>query len=128
MRFDFATAARIIFGPGTVRQSATLAKELGTRPLVLTGRDTRRAEPLLADLRLNQLNPLTFAVCGEPEVETVAQGVKLAKEQNRDLVLSFGGGSALDAGKAIAAMLTNEGELLDYLEVIGGAKPLANPP
>jgi alcohol dehydrogenase class IV len=43
-------------------------------------------------------------------------------------VISFGGGSALDAGKAIAAILTNPGDLTDYLEVIGKAQPLVVPP
>jgi len=83
---------------------------------------------LLADLRGQGLNPVTFSVEGEPEIETVARGVNQAKEQRCDLVISFGGGSVLDTGKAIAAMLTNEGELLDYLEVIGGAKPLIKTP
>ena len=64
---------------------------------------------------------------GEPEIETVQQGVALARQENCGLVIGFGGGSALDAGKAIAAMLTNPGELLDYLEVIGRGKALAQP-
>jgi len=42
--------------------------------------------------------------------------------------LGFGGGSAIDAGKAIAALMTNEGDVFDYLEVIGRGKPLAKPP
>jgi alcohol dehydrogenase class IV len=57
----------------------------------------------------------------------VDQGVALARTEHCDLVISFGGGSALDAGKAIAAMLTNEGELLDYLEIIGHGKTLTKP-
>jgi alcohol dehydrogenase class IV len=42
--------------------------------------------------------------------------------------MGFGGGSAIDAAKAVAALTTNEGEVLDYLEVIGRGKPLSNPP
>src|SRR5262252_6554806 len=128
MGFEFATATRIIFGLGAARQATSLAKELGGHPLVVSGRDARRAEPLLAGLRDQGLGPVTFAAEGEPEVETVTRGVRLAKEQNCDLVISFGGGSALDSGKAIAAMLNNEGELLDYLEVIGHAQPLIKAP
>jgi alcohol dehydrogenase class IV len=78
-------------------------------------------------LREHGLTPKTFSVSGEPEIETVAQGVELAKQHNSDLVISFGGGSVLDTGKAIAAMLANEGDVLDYLEVIGHAKPLTKP-
>jgi alcohol dehydrogenase class IV len=73
-------------------------------------------------LREQGLGAILFSVPGEPEVETVRRGVALARQEQCDLVISFGGGSALDAGKAIAAMLTNEGELLDYLEVIGRGK------
>jgi alcohol dehydrogenase class IV len=124
LKFEFATAARIIFGAGSLRGVGPLAKELGQAALVGTGRTPRRAEPLLALLREQGLRGTTFSVPGEPDVETVRQGVALARREKCDLVISFGGGSALDAGKAIAAMLTNKGELRDYLEVIGLGKAL----
>ena len=91
----------------------------------MTGRTQHRAEPLLSLLREQGVRATPFSVTGEPEVETVRQGVALARKEHCDLVISFGGGSALDAGKAVAAMLTNEGEPLDYLEVIGRGKALA---
>jgi len=110
MQFEFATATRIIFGLGVLRQAGSLAKEFGRKPLVVTGKDSRRAEPLLNLLKKHELNPITFpASSGEPEVYIINQGVKLAKRHNCDIGISFGGGSALDTGKAIAAMLTNEG-------------------
>src|SRR5439155_24281542 len=49
------------------------------------------------------------------------------RQEGCQLVIGFGGGSALDAGKAVAAMLTNPGDLLDYLEVIGRGKALTQP-
>jgi alcohol dehydrogenase class IV len=127
MRFEFATATRIIFGPGTLREVGILAKEFGRCALVVTGRDPSRAKQLTALLNEYGVSLLLFAVPGEPELETVQRGVAIAEQEQCDLVISFGGGSALDTGKAIAAMLTNRGEALDYLEVIGHAKPLANP-
>ena len=127
VRFEFATATRIVFGPGTSREIGPLAKKLGRSALVVSGRDTRRAEPLISLLREQGVGAVAFSVSGEPEVETVRQGVTLARGEKCDLVISFGGGSALDAGKAIAAMLANEGELLDYVEVIGRGKALAKP-
>jgi alcohol dehydrogenase class IV len=127
MRFEFATATRIIFGAGTLLEAGLLAKEFGRRALVVTGRDPSRAKRLTAILNQQGVSSALFAVPGEPEIKTVQDGIALAKEQQCNLVISFGGGSALDAGKAIAAMLTNSGEVLDYLEVIGRAKPLANP-
>ncbi len=127
MRFEFATATRILFGPGVVREAGPLAKELGNRALVVTGRAPRRAEPLLAGLHARGISITNFSVAGEPEVATIQEGVALAKRENCDLVISCGGGSVLDAGKAIAAMLTNPGELADYLEVIGRGKTLSQP-
>jgi alcohol dehydrogenase class IV len=127
MRFEFATATRIIFGAGTLREVGPLAREFGHDALVVTGSDPRRAEPLLDLLRQHSLRITTFAVRGEPETETVQQGVALAKRENCGLVIALGGGSALDAGKAIAAMMANPGELLDYLEVIGRGKALTQP-
>src|ERR1035437_9079914 len=127
MRFEFATAARVIFGPGVLREVGPLARGFSPRSLVVTGANPRRAEPLLSLLREQGVRGIPFPVRGEPELATVQQGVALAKQENCGLVISFGGGSALDAGKAIAAMLANTGELLDYLEVIGRGKALTEP-
>jgi alcohol dehydrogenase class IV len=127
MRFEFATATRIILGAGVLREVGPLALELAPRALVVTGANPRRAEPLLALLRQHGVEAMPFAVPGEPEIATVERGVALARQENCGVVISFGGGSALDAGKAIAAMLANTGELLDYLEVIGRGKALAKP-
>ncbi len=127
MRFEFATATRIVFGAGTLRESGPIAKELGTRALIVTGRNPHRAEPLLHVLRSAGLGIDLFAVAGEPEIDTVTRGTALARDAHCDLIISYGGGSALDAGKAIAAMLANEGDLLDFLEIIGRGKALAKP-
>jgi alcohol dehydrogenase class IV len=127
MRFEFATAARIIFGPGVLREVGPLARGFAPRALVVAGANPQRAEPLLSLLRAHGVSAVTFPVPGEPEIETVRQGVALARQENCGVVISLGGGSALDAGKAIAAMLANTGELLDYLEVIGRGKALAEP-
>src|SRR5262245_16161685 len=124
MHFEFATATRIVFGVGCVKEVAPLAKGFGNRALVVTGRHTKRAEPLLAMLREQGVGTAVCSVEGEPELATVERGIRQARESGCNMVISFGGGSAIDAGKAIAAMLTNDGELLDYLEVIGRGKAL----
>jgi alcohol dehydrogenase class IV len=128
MRFEFITATRIIFGAGTLREAGSLAREFGSRALVVTGRDSSRAEKLLAWLRQAGVGPAIFSVSGEPEISTVERGTAIAKKENCELVIGFGGGSALDAAKAIAAMLANDGALLDYLEIIGRGKVLTKPP
>lgn len=127
MRFEFATATRIIFGAGALREIGTRAGEFGRRALVVTGRDPTRAEKLMVLLRQTGVNAATFSVIGEPEISTVERGGAIAKEENCEMVIGFGGGSALDAAKAIAAMLTNDGDLHDYLEIIGRGKPLTEP-
>lgn len=127
MHFEFATATRIIFGPGALRDAGRIACEFGTRVLVVTGQNKNRAEPLLQRLREAKIDAVTFPISGEPDLEIIERGTNLAKEERCELVIGFGGGSALDSGKAIAAMLTNGGELLDYLEIIGRGHALANP-
>ncbi len=128
MNFEFATATRIVFGAGAINQVGATAKIFGHRALVVTGRNAGRAEKLLTSLSASGISAATFAVAGEPEIATVETGVAFAKNENCDFVISLGGGSVIDAGKAIAAMLTNAGELLDYLEIIGRGKPLVRPP
>ncbi|HOX55586.1 MAG TPA: iron-containing alcohol dehydrogenase [Candidatus Paceibacterota bacterium] len=127
MRFEFATATRIICGAGALHDVGPLARDFGPNVLVVTGSDPRRAAPVLALLREHGLASSVFSVRGEPKPETVRQGVALARELHCTLIIAFGGGSVVDAGKAIAAMLANSGELLDYLEVIGHGKALTQP-
>ncbi len=127
MRFEFSTASRIVFGSGTFREVAPAASKLGKHAFLVTGRSTGRATPLAVELRTSGLALSSFAVDGEPTLEMIRRGNDLARSNGCDLVVSFGGGSAIDAGKAIAALLGNGGDLLDYLEVIGAGKPLPLP-
>ncbi|MFA6560446.1 MAG: iron-containing alcohol dehydrogenase [Verrucomicrobiia bacterium] len=127
MNFEFATATRIIFGPGTLREAGPIAKVFGKRALVVTGRTAQRAKPLLSVLRAAGVKCATFSVAGEPTTVSVREGTQCARDKRCDVIIGFGGGSALDAAKAIAALLTNGGDLLDYLEVIGRGKPISAP-
>jgi alcohol dehydrogenase class IV len=127
MRFEFATANRIIFGPGIVREAGPLAAELGRRALVVTGRNPLRAKPLLELLREHGVDSIVFSTSGEPEIQTVRDGLALATRERCDVVISFGGGSAIDTGKAAAALLANGGEIFDHLEIIGRGRPLTKP-
>lgn len=123
MRFEFATATRIVFGEGTAVTLPELARGFGARPLVVTGASTARAAWLVAALSAE-----TFAVPGEPTVELVRKGARLVNEAGCDVVVSLGGGSAIDAGKAIAAIATNGGEPLDFLEVVGKGQAITAAP
>jgi len=125
MKFEFATATRIVFGPGAVTQLGQNIKAYGRRALVVTGGNPQRAGGILSNLSENSVSAVLFSVTGEPEISQIESGVALAKREQCDCVIGFGGGSVMDAAKAIGAMMTNEGELLDYLEVIGRGKSLA---
>ena len=127
MRFEFATAQRVLFGPGSLVEVGPIAEGLGRRALVVTGSTPGRAQGLLALLREARIATVAFAVAREPGVETVRAGTAVAREEHCDLVIGFGGGAALDAGKAIAAMLTNSGDVQDYLESVGLGKALTVP-
>lgn len=128
MRFEFATAGRILFGAGALRESGAALRILGARALVVTGRDGTRAAPLLDLLRGVGVGHEVFPVPGEPTLALAEQGQARARAARCDLVIAIGGGSVLDAGKAIAALATNDGGALDYVEVIGRGQPLSNPP
>lgn len=127
MQFTFATAGEILFGAGVLEQGAIKMKELGKRYLVVTGGDTGRAAPLTHAMLVQGLETVLFSVAGEPSVPVVEQGARVALTAGCDAVVGFGGGSAMDAAKAIAAKMTNAGELLQYMEVIGDGQPLENP-
>ena len=122
MRFEFATANRIIFGPGACAKLAPAAQAFGRCALVVGSLE--RTAPLREQLRAAGVEALPYPIAGEPTVACVLEGLRAAREGGCDLVIGIGGGSALDTGKAIAALLTNGGEIYEYLEVIGKGKPL----
>lgn len=126
--FEFATATRILFGVGVAAQAGPIAAEHGRRALVVTGRDPTRAEPVLQAIRDAGVATAVFTVAGEPTTEDAERGVAAARAAGSDLVVAVGGGSSLDAGKAIAALLRNPGPPLDYLEVVGRGRPLTADP
>ncbi len=96
---------------------------MGRRALLVTGASAERVAPLVAGF-----DTVPFTVTGEPSLELVRRGTEYAGAEGCDLVIAIGGGSAVDAGKALAALLTNPGDPLDYLEVIGRGQPLENTP
>ncbi|HEY3827433.1 MAG TPA: iron-containing alcohol dehydrogenase [Bryobacteraceae bacterium] len=115
--FEFATTGRIVFGAGTFGQLPGIAEGYGRRPLIVTGKRVRA-----------ELPGARFSVAGEPTIDTIREGVAAFWDSACDCVIAIGGGSAIDAGKAIAAAAANSGDLLDYLEVIGKGQPLENAP
>lgn len=124
--FEFATASRIIFGAGRLNELSKHMEGRAQRLLLVRGRSSA-AIPRVREILSSSGIPLTeFEVHGEPTVEVVREGIRAAR--GCDLLIGLGGGSVLDAGKAIAALATNPGDVFDYLEVVGKGKPLVNAP
>ena len=123
-RFEFATAARIVVGPGRADELPGVLAGLGSRVLVCTGANPARHAGLLASLGLPAA---VFPVAGEPTVELARAGVAAAREHRADVVAAIGGGSVIDTGKAVAMLLGNGGDPLDYLEVVGSGRPITRP-
>jgi alcohol dehydrogenase class IV len=128
LRFEFATAGRIIFGPGTVSELGPMARAIGRRAFVVTGKDKIRHAGAINDLEGAGLGCTLFGVASEPTVSAVREGAALFRSAGCELLIAIGGGSVIDAGKAIAALASNPGDVLDYLEVVGKGQALTNPP
>src|SRR5689334_19760594 len=111
MSFEFATATRVLFGPGTLAEAAKVVRGLSARRVLLvTGRTSERAAPLRDALARGGVDVVDFSVAFEPTVDVAREGVLLATSERCEAVIAFGGGSAVDAGKAIAALAANGGD------------------
>jgi len=127
MRFEFSTTGRIAFGPGACDQVPELVAEFGKRAFLVLGGTPGRFRRLLDQLASREIAWESFSVTGEPTTDTAQAAATLARHAAAEVVLAIGGGSVLDMGKVVAALLTNEGDLSDYLEVVGKGRPLLNP-
>lgn len=127
-QFEFATATRILFGEGKRKELAPAVAAFGKRCLIVTGANSGRAAFLAEGLKSRGVGCHFFTVAAEPSIHRVEEGRLMAAEFQAEAIVSIGGGSAIDCGKAIAILATNGGELLDYLEVIGRAKAFEKPP
>ncbi len=127
MRFDFATATRIVFGPGRVGEAASAASSLGHRALIVVGGTPARLDSFIRELKSQNVECTLFSISGEPTIPRVLDGIQTAKNEGCEIVIGYGGGSALDGAKAVAALIANPGNPLDYLEVVGSGNPLTHP-
>ena len=121
MQFQFSTAGQILFGEGRVRELPALARSQGQRPFVITG-----ANPARHGEYLTSLEATIYPLSKEPTVPVLKEATAQAREAGTDCIIGLGGGSCVDLAKAVAALLANDGDLFDYLEVIGRGQPLEN--
>lgn len=123
--FDFATAGRVLFGLGRVADVGPAAHACGRLALVVGGRSPERADRVARLLDEAGVASVRLVIAQEPSIAHAVEGAALARSSRCDVVVAVGGGSVIDSAKAIAALATNDGDVFDYLEVIGPGQPLA---
>lgn len=126
--FQFATATKIVFGVGALAELPRLVRGFGTRAWLILGHTQRHGQAVRELLEGAGLSVDIACVAGEPTVEDVVAIVGAARAGNAELIIGVGGGSVLDAAKAVAALLANPGDPLDFLEVVGRGQPLTRAP
>jgi alcohol dehydrogenase class IV len=124
VRFEFVSAGRILAGPGRAADLTAVLAGLGTRVLVCTGANPTRHNALIGDLGLP---PALFPVAGEPTIDLARAAADAARRHGADVIAAIGGGSVIDTAKAVAMLLGNGGDPLDYLEVIGAGRAITQP-
>lgn len=124
-RFDFFGVPPIVFGRGTIAQVAGQVQRFGKKPLLV--HNGAAADVIGNLLRDAGVEPVMVRQRGEPVVDDVDAGVAAARDGKCDLVIGAGGGSAIDAAKAIAALLGNGGSAVDYMEVVGNGQKITRP-
>ncbi|MFZ5974062.1 MAG: iron-containing alcohol dehydrogenase [Bacillota bacterium] len=132
MNFTFLTAPRIIFKSGAFDELGQYMNGFGKKFLVVTRKaflNNGVADRLGKQLHAQGIKCTYFTdVAGEPDVEHVDAAYALAAREGCDTVLSLGGGSLIDVGKATAALITNGPSAKDYLEFVGTGKKVVRAP
>ena len=128
MNLEFATAQRVIFGRGEAGQAGALAASFGPRALVMVGAHSARSSGALAALEESLKSAtVVFSVLNvekEPTVSAIDALAARAAEWMPDSILALGGGSVIDAAKAVGTLLANGGSAVDYLEGVGSGRPI----
>jgi alcohol dehydrogenase class IV len=126
LSFEFATANRIVFGAGKLNELGKHIDGNVKHLLLVSGRSSDAIPRLREILSGLGISFTEFQIHGEPTIDVVGAGIKAARDCG--MVIGLGGGSVLDTGKAISALVTNPGDVFDYLEVIGKGQSLMNAP
>ncbi|HUK68399.1 MAG TPA: iron-containing alcohol dehydrogenase [Streptosporangiaceae bacterium] len=124
MPFEFGTAGRVMVGPGRAAELPSVLAGLGSRVLVCTGSRPASHAGLVDGV---QLPAAVVTVRGEPTTESARAAAAVAREHGADVVAAIGGGSVIDLAKAVAMLLGNGGDPLDYLEVVGSGGKISKP-
>lgn len=121
--FNFTRLPEICFGEGKLSLLPGLLARFGKRIILVTGKksflESDSAEQLLDSFRSSGITFIRIEISGEPSPEDIDSAVRFASDGDYKAVLAIGGGSVMDAGKAISAMYGLSETVLDYLEGVG---------
>lgn len=123
---EFFTPTKIILGEGAINRTGEIVKSVGNNGLIVSSHSGRYNSKLEKQLLEKDVRYCIYKVSGEPTVETVLQGLQIARQNKVEVVVGIGGGSTLDTAKAIAILMTNSGDIYNYLEVVGEGKVFQN--
>jgi alcohol dehydrogenase class IV len=126
--WELITSPRIIFGAGRIAELARLVPGFGHQALLVIGGASAERSGLRERLAALFHVGAVVSCAREPTVEDVDAAVRAGREAACDVVVAVGGGSVLDCGKAAAGLLSNGGELTDYLEGLGKERAVEKPP
>lgn len=131
MNFEWTVPGRIIFGRGSVARAGEMAAGFGRRVLLIRDGGLPENGGPVGDVRSalsgEQIQVEEMGVRGEPTAEAIDELAGRIRSFEPEAILGLGGGSAIDAAKAISGLLANGGAVLDYLEVIGAGRPFRRP-
>ncbi|MEG0771385.1 MAG: iron-containing alcohol dehydrogenase [Clostridia bacterium] len=120
MNFKFYIPTKVFFGSGCLEELATTKLPGKKALIVICGESVKKYGYLDRVCDLLSKNNTEFVVFDgvqpNPTKKNVEEGTAICKNENCDMVLGLGGGSPIDASKAIAIMATNDGDLWDYIE------------
>lgn len=129
--FSVARLPRIEFGTGRIGLLPEIVRGFGTRALIITGSssfvDSLYWHSLTQGLADKNVNWLHERVSGEPSPALVDDIVQRLRDYDIACVLGIGGGSALDAAKAVAGLLRPGNSVMDHLEGVGPQLPYLGP-
>jgi len=125
--FDFLRTPKVVFGDGSIEKLGSLACQFGSKALLVHGKHSFSSsgcnDQVFKSLKDKSISFVEYEIPSEPSPQLIDEATQYFETHLIDCVIAVGGGSVLDGGKAISAMLPIKGNITEYLEVIGCKKP-----
>ncbi len=125
--FEFASIPKIIFGPGKLSDLFNIIPSFGNNVLFVIGESSLKKsgtwEKIIENMETLGITSSHVSVSSEPSPSLVDEYAMQYRRESLDVIVSIGGGSVIDAGKAISAMIPKQDSIKNYLEGVGTKKP-----